>query len=244
MIDSTLNVHTHDLEYRPYKIGNTYYLPGHLANSDEPIAQSAHENVKQVATFIQDVLGRHGIDNNGARYISTVKCTKNNANQEWLNARWVPKNNKVVYDQVIYGQRFVDDTLISYAESLEIVAHEIFHGITAHTAKLKSRGLPGALNESYSDILAVIVLNWNQTNIAHWNWEIGRPYGEARNPLRSLREPSKYGQPEHMDNYYHLSPGEEPHKRNDNGWIHQNCGIHNKAAYNLYKYKKQRSVYF
>ena len=36
-----------------------------------------------------------------------------------------------------------------------------------------------------------------------------------------------------MDNFRHLRPGERPNRNNDQGWVHFNSNIHNKAAHNL-----------
>lgn len=57
----------------------------------------------------------------------------------------------------------------------------------------------------------------------------GKYAGDA---LRDLSDPSKYGQPDHMDNYIHLDPGELPDPdKNDNGYLHYNSGIPNKVAH-------------
>jgi Zn-dependent metalloprotease len=192
MINHELQVYTHDLNYQPYTTENQYNLPGDDGDASEPMAFSTHNNVIEVAQFIE-LLDNKRIIN---KYISTVKCTKDGSSREWRNACWIPPKA-----QVVYGQRMVDNLLISYGESLEIVAHEIFHGITAKTARLESRNESGALNESYSDILAVIIFNHHRPNIADWIWEIGRPFGEAKQPIRSLQTPSQYKQPEHYNNY-------------------------------------------
>ena len=42
--------------------------------------------------------------------------------------------------------------------------------------------------------------------------------------LRSMSDPEEYGQPSHMDDYVNTS--------SDNGGVHTNSGIPNKAAYN------------
>ena len=54
---------------------------------------------------------------------------------------------------MVYGQvKFPDGSFYSIANMLDIVGHEMFHGVTDHTARLEYVTQPGALNESYSDI--------------------------------------------------------------------------------------------
>ena len=36
-----------------------------------------------------------------------------------------------------------------------------------------------------------------------------------------------------MDEFRHLGPGERPSRANDQGWVHVNSNIHNKAVHNL-----------
>lgn len=85
--------------------------------------------------------------------------------------------------------------------------------------------MTGALTNSYADIFSVIIVNYDQPNISDWNWNIGSPFGEDNQPIRSLNNPSIYNQPEHMSQYVLISE--------DYGGIHINSGIHNKAAYKL-----------
>jgi Zn-dependent metalloprotease len=75
---------------------------------------------------------------------------------------------------MIYGQRLVGGRLRSYAAALDVVAHELLHGLTDHTARLEYRFQSGALNESYSDIFGIIVSNIHNSSIDTWNWEMGR----------------------------------------------------------------------
>lgn len=45
----------------------------------------------------------------------------------------------------------------TYASSLDVVGHEMTHGVTEHTAGLEYLGQSGALNESYSDLMGYII---------------------------------------------------------------------------------------
>ncbi len=99
-----------------------------------------------------------GIDNEGLPFISTVNCChKNYDRNQWPNAAW-----SSTYKQIVYGQVEINGKLTTYASSLDTVAHEIFHGIISFSSKLESRGIAGALNESYSDIFGVIISNYRE----------------------------------------------------------------------------------
>ena len=95
----------------------------------------------------------------------------------------------------------------------DVVAHEYAHGVTRNFADLIYQGQSGALNESFSDIFGYFVDDDD--------WQMGEnlPGG----PLRDLSNPPAQGQPDTMSNYVVTN--------SDNGGVHTNSGIHNKAAY-------------
>ena len=119
---------------------------------------SAHANASMVATFLRDVLKRNNIDNMGGR-VDLDRQLRGEAfrappknSKVWLNAFWDGK-------QMVYGQAMFGGKLRSLSSSLDVVAHELFHGVTGGTARLVYQGESGALNESYSDIFGVLVSN-------------------------------------------------------------------------------------
>ena len=77
--------------------------------------------------------------------------------------------NTIGFDAVAVGNHEFDngpDGLDDFVNALDlpllsanidVVAHEIFHGVTEHTAGLVYRGQPGALNEHVSDVFGVLV---------------------------------------------------------------------------------------
>lgn len=222
--DTHLNVRTFDFRFQDV---DTVDLPGAFVRNPpspwSPAAVSAHANAVVLAEFLRDVLRRNGIDNQGGPLVSSINCIvarESPDGRTWRNAAWVGT-------QMIYGQRAVQGDLRSYAVSLDVVAHEIFHGVTARSARLEYAGETGALNESYSDIFGVIVSNFSQPDIVQWNWELGEDLEGSGMPLRSLRNPEQFGQPAHMNDFRRL-----PLDR-DHGGVHHNSGIHNKAAFLL-----------
>lgn len=111
-----------------------------------------------------------------------------------------------------------------FAQDLDIVAHEYCHGITTHTAGLEYRDQSGALNESMSDICAVLVDNFVKESgeQAAEIWSIGEVGYGSDEPLRRMDTPAEdvySAQAEHMDDYI------------EGGIVHYNSGIVNKAFY-------------
>ena len=191
----------------------------------DPAAVSAHVNAARVYDFYKSVLMRDGIDDKGMDLISVVNCTyaQDEAPPNWRNAVWW--KNRMWYGQVHDG----NGTIRSFSRYLDIIAHELTHGVTQFTAGLIYKNQSGALNESFSDIFGVIIKNWykvgHESDVAGWDWEIGPGLGKNGLPLRDLSNPKRTGDPDHMTNYSKTT--------HDNGGVHTNSNIHNKAAYNV-----------
>ncbi|WP_412059334.1 M4 family metallopeptidase [Bacillus velezensis] len=79
---------------------------------------------------------------------------------------------------------------------MDVTAHEMTHGVTQETANLNYENQPGALNESFSDVFGY----FNDTE----DWDIGEDITVSQPALRSLSNPTKYGQPDHYKNYRNL----------------------------------------
>jgi bacillolysin/neutral peptidase B len=184
---------------------------------------SAHYYATKVYDFFNDVLKRNGIDDRGMRLVSMVNCTfsQHSPPPEWKNAVWW--NNRMWYGQLRNGGGFQ-----SYARHFDVIAHELTHGVTQTTSDLVYRDQPGALNESFSDIFAVMIKNWypgEPNPVATWSWLLGAGLGSNGGPLRDVGDPTRTGDPDHMDDYLVTT--------SDHGGVHTNSNIHNKAAFNL-----------
>lgn len=227
LLDDKLNVVTFDFSFRDPQ-AEVAKLPGKsVTNPPNPWAieaVSAHANAAAVASFLRDVLKRNNIDNQGGALVSSVNCIVVNGNplgqKQWLNAFWTPLKRQMVYGQVLHGPK-----LRSLAVNLDVVGHEMFHGVTNDTARLEYQGESGALNESYSDIFGVLISNFDKPNIADWDWQLGENLTANNKPLRDLSKPSRFNQPEHMKNFVVTSK--------DFGGVHTNSGIHNFAAFKI-----------
>lgn len=213
--DPQYNLHTHDFAFGDVGL-DIFKLPGAYCPypPNLSVGVEAHRNSTIVMDFLRDVLLRRGLDNADGPLVSSVNCVRfaSGDTRIWDNAMWIR-------GQAIYGQRQVQDRLVSLAESLEIVAHEIIHGVTEATARLEGKGEPGALNESYSDILAIIIVN-RDLPVDRWDWQFDKLTATGK-PSRRLDAPETGGQPAHMN---HFVP---------KGDVHTNSGIHNKAAHLL-----------
>ncbi len=213
------------LSRKTYTASNQYVLPGELIlrdnqTVDDEVAQSAHNHIATVYEYYKDKFERDSYDDNGATLVSTVHFDQN-----YNNAFWSDRYRQMVYGD---GDGYRWKPL---ALALDIIGHELTHAVTSRTARFVYAEEAGALDESFADFFGVMISNDGSIT----DWEMGEgvftPY-KAGDALRDLSDPSKYDQPDHMDDFMRLSPGELPDdEKNDNGYVHSNSGIPNKAAY-------------
>jgi len=198
---------------------------------------SAYANTCDVADFFEKVLEYSPSDETIPYYISTIQCVEDNSNSNRSNdAWWCPQ-----LKQTFFGQCQVNNNLVCFAVLQDVVAHEFTHALTNFIAKFDYKNEPGALDESYADIFAILISNYKNPNVETWEWRIGNGFREQGRAFRNLQQPSScnsifeiegerktINHPEHMDDFLYLDNPEQ-----DNGAIHHNCSIHNHAAYRL-----------
>ena len=122
----------------------------------------------------------------------------------------------------------------TYAGSLDVVGHEMTHGVTSKTAALIYQDQSGALNEAISDIFGEMVENFVQgTN----DWIIG---SRLTNAFRNMQDPSSkeffpgHPFPSTMSQFISSSdPVLANFVNKDSGGVHLNSGIINHAYYLL-----------
>ncbi|MGM0837353.1 MAG: M4 family metallopeptidase [Bacillota bacterium] len=185
----------------------------------DPAAISAHYNSDKVNKYYQVIHKRNSLDNEGMPIISTVHI-----GVKWNNAAW---NGK----QMMYG----DGDGIKFnslAGALDVAGHEMTHGVIEHSADLIYKNESGAINESLADILGNFAEMYATGEV---EWELGEDITTPNIPgdggLRSMSNPASKKTsltesgyyPDHYDDRY---LGTE-----DNGGVHINSGINNKAAY-------------
>lgn len=212
-----------------YDAENAMRLPGVLVRgegdpaSGDPAVDEAYDGAGSTYDLYSDVYGRNSIDGRGMRIESTVHYGRQYDNAFWDGA------------QMVYGDG--DGELFErFTKALDVIGHELTHGVTDHEAALEYQDQPGALNESFSDVFGSLVKQRERKQTADQaDWIIGEGLFTARvrgAGLRSLASPgSAYSdpvlgndpQPWHMSNY-DSSP-------EDNGGVHVNSGIPNHAFY-------------
>jgi Zn-dependent metalloprotease len=172
---------------------------------------------------------RNSIDGNGMRLDSTVHYR-----QGYDNAFWDG-------EQMVYGDGDenlpAEDRLFNrFTIAIDIIGHELTHGVTQFEAKLQYFQQPGALNESMSDVFGSLVKQYRLQQLAsEADWIIGAGLlTENVNGvgIRSMKAPGtayddpvlgKDPQPGHMNDYVDTL--------SDNGGVHINSGIPNRAFY-------------
>ncbi|MGH3899989.1 MAG: M4 family metallopeptidase [Pseudonocardiaceae bacterium] len=213
---------------------NSTFLPSGVLARSEDGAKSADNSVNQAfdglgttRQFYKDIHGRDSIDDRGMRLDGYVHRGRNYNNAFWDGQRMVFGDGD--------GKIFTD-----FTGSLDVIAHELTHGVTEHTAGLEYHTQSGALNEHISDVFGCLVKQWSrQQSAEEADWLIGSEVftpGIEADALRSLKAPGKaydnstFGkdpQPDHMSKFVHLPDTDE----GDNGGVHINSGIPNKAFY-------------
>ena len=173
----------------------------------DSVAVSAHNNAGIVYQYFFDTFNRRSFDDSGSTIMSVV---------HWPDVDGKPLDNAFWNGNfVVYGDGV---TYRPFAAGLDVVAHEITHGVIQHTVNLDYQFQSGALNESFADIFASMV--------DRDDYLIGEDIGYTR-PLRDMENPESCGQPSHMRNFIHSSI------LDDNGGVHYNSGIPNNAFFRI-----------
>ncbi len=237
---------------RVYDLSSNNVFPGQKVLDEETNervdlvpadAMRAFQNTGFVRDFFYIVLGRSGLEAGGSKANMPLESYVRYSSEQ--NARWCkdqsvncPKANVMVYGP-------------GFAGALDVVGHEVTHGIIAHEADLVYADESGAVNEALADIFGTLIEF--QARDGAGNWAIGESlpgYSEA-SPMRSMAEPhlkaqgsaslfnktqpfsvTNRGQPDHYSEYV---------ARTDalcdttwdylNGCVHFNSGVLNKLAY-------------
>ena len=184
-------------------------------------AVDAHYFTDQVYQYYKDVHNRESYDGQGSDINSYVNVPDPDTGGNWSNAAWTGA-------EMIYGDGD-QVTENSFTAANDVIAHEITHGVTSSSADLVYKYQPGALNESFSDVFGYFVDSDD--------WTMGEDlYKTPNTAIRDLKDPKKYDQPDNMKDYKNYSI------KYDNGGVHINSGIPNKAAYNtITKLGKEKS---
>ena len=149
-------------------------------------ANDAHYATEATYDYYFSKFGRNSYDNNGAKIKSYVHYGRN-----YVNAFWDGTS-------MTYG----DGDGVNYLPltPIEVVAHEITHGVTEHSAGLIYSGESGALNESFSDIFGVVIDFFKNPTRA--NYLMGDAMSVTHTPFRSMQDPNAYRSPDTYKGLY------------------------------------------
>ena len=201
---------------------STAYQPGTRVRSEgqAPVGDvsvnQAYDGFGLTYKLFWDVFHRDSIDNQGMPINGLVHYGDAYDNAFWDGA----------------GQMFFGDgdghLLTDTTKGLDVIGHELTHGVTQHEANLTYSGQSGALNESISDVFGSLVKQYHLAqNAAQADWLIGADIvgPELAPALRSMKAPGTANahdnQPADMDHYLRTTA--------DNGGVHANSGIPNHA---------------
>ncbi len=199
-----------------------YFVSSNDRNSwNNKPAVSAAANGALVFDYYKQVHNRNAIDDKGTSMNVVVNFKENFNNAFWNGSLMVFGNGD--------GVQFSDLT-----GSLDVTAHEMTHGVIENTANLIYEEQPGALNESFADVFGVLFEFWVKGD--QGNWLLGEDVTTPNIPndcLRNMADPGAANvanqgqQPAHMSAFQVLPNTPE----GDNGGVHINSGIPNKAFY-------------
>lgn len=204
--------------------GRTVRTEGQARVADRSV-DHAYDGLGATFALYADAFGRRSVDGRGLRLDATVHYGQDYDNAFWNGKRMVFGDG----DGEVFGD---------FTACIDVIGHELTHGVTQFTAGLEYRDQPGALNESVSDVFGSLVKQYAlRQGAADADWLIGAGLlapGVQGVALRSMKAPGtayddprlgKDPQPAHMRDYVQTA--------GDNGGVHINSGIPNHAFYLL-----------
>ena len=229
------------LQLRTYTANDTSTLPGTFlcdqtdlsCAAGDATAKFAHQYAADAYNFFFSNLGRDSIDGNGMPITSTVHYSATLLLDE--GAVW--NGSEIIYN----------DTY-SYTQAEDLVGHEINHGVIQYTSQLFNWYQSGAIAESLSDIFGELIQQTNQSVLPANKWLFGEDVpgapGMAVNAIRNMKDPTQDiydtlmvttttgGDPDRMTSQYYVTLScLNSMDQCDNGYVHENNGVGNKAAY-------------
>ena len=212
-----------------FDAGHGTTLPGRRVRGEgeppsaDPAVNEAYDGAGATYDLYLSAYGRNSIDGRGMRLDSSVHYGNAYDNAFWNGL------------QMVYGDG--DGRLFQrFTKAVDVIGHELTHGVTAHEANLEYHDQPGALNESISDVFGSLVKQRALGQTADQaDWLIGAGLFTAKvrgAALRSLKAPGtayddpvlgKDPQPAEMKDYVATTE--------DDGGVHINSGIPNRAFY-------------
>ncbi|MCS7075204.1 MAG: M4 family metallopeptidase [Bacteroidia bacterium] len=176
----------------------------------DEVATDAHWGAEMSYDYFKNVHNRSSYDGSDAPLLSYVHYSTNYLNAFWDGWRMTYGDGSGAYGPLT---------------SIDIVAHELTHGVTGYTAGLIYYAESGALNESFSDIFAKCVEKAYRPS--KFSWIVGKDIHAYGVGIRSMSNPNAYGNPDtYHGNYWYFGTA-------DNAGVHTNSGVQNYWFYLL-----------
>jgi len=230
-----VNQKTYD--YRTWD-GQAYYVASDIDNiwDEDGALVNVHAYLGWVYDYYYLVFGRNGIDDKNLDINEVVHQTGDTDNAEWNSSNL----EMFFFDSGPLG--------LQTAAALDVIAHEYTHGVTQFTSDLQyycdQNAQPGALNESFSDIMGTAVeFYWQNPGegFEKSDWVIAEDAYSTYSPnnyLRSLADPNSasweyqgifYPYPCHLSQCVIFPDTQE----GDWGGVHFNSTLYSHAYYLL-----------
>lgn len=213
--------------------GTSDPLPGNLVRQegdrpvDDEAVNEAYDHTGDVYDFYQEVFGRDSLDDAGMPLRSSVHVA-DTFGEPMSNAFF---NGR----QMAYGDG--DGQLFTrFTQALDVVGHELTHGVVSFGSNLNYYGESGALNESFADVMGTLVRQWKRRQtVEQADWYVGREVLGSAAGIQGVRtfkgekaykNDPNFGtdpQPKHYRDRYTGS--------RNRGGVHLNSGIPNHAFY-------------
>jgi len=175
-----------------------------------------HWATEMTYDYFLETFDRNSYDDEGGAIISYADWIEND---EVNNAFWTGSF-------AAYGAG--DGEVRRSFGAIDVVSHEISHGLTDHSARLIYQGESGALNESFSDIFGTAVEFYAEGRITN-DWLIGEDIYNEPGSIRSMFNPKGLFDPDtYLGEYWFNTVNS-----NDNGGVHTNSGVQNHWFYLL-----------
>jgi Zn-dependent metalloprotease len=229
VVEEVVEAITFHLNRLVYNSKQTQRIPGTIVRregqvpSPDSSVNECYDGFGATFNFYKDILKRNSIDDAGLNLLGSVHYGVRYNNAFW-NGR-----------QMVFGDG--DGHIFNhFTSSVDVIGHELTHGVTSYTCNLMYQGQSGALNESISDVFGSMVKQYSLNQKAEdADWLIGEGlFSKAIKgvALRSMKAPGtayndpmagKDPQPADMSHYVQTE--------DDEGGVHINSGIPNRAFY-------------
>ncbi|PYQ99012.1 MAG: hypothetical protein DMF96_08675 [Acidobacteria bacterium] len=216
---------------------------------DAPVVD-AHTYAGYTYDYYYKRFGRRGLDNANRSLLNIVHSVKRSDIFDASDAVFSTFYANAFYcgqcagGVMVFGEGLPGGVYLSngerfdyFAGALDVVAHELTHGVTNYSSQLEYVNESGALNEAFSDMMGTSVEFFFQkpgNGPLKADYVIGEDVDTccalrfgAHDGGRSMADPALYGQPDHYSKLVVLPPDNE----HDNGGVHTNSGIPNHAFY-------------